>query len=93
MAKSAGIVKKGFCIHGARTLKKMGVLVFSHKKQPAENAVCGGDSWYCRKLFNFVGLPAVMLCKGFNFIATHVLCFLASARLSRLFVLYPTSTL
>ena len=44
---------------------------FSWKK-PAETHFVLGAAGIVGNQFKFVGLHAVMLCKGFNFIATHV---------------------
>ena len=44
---------------------------FSWKK-PAETHCVLGAAGIVGNQFKFVGLHAVMLCKGFNFIATHV---------------------
>ena len=41
-------------------------MLFLMKKQPAENAFCSGDSWYCRKQFQVCKLAWCQVVEGFE---------------------------
>ena len=51
-----------------------GVLAFLMKSNLVKTHFVVGTAGIVGNQFKFVGLHAVMLCKGFNFIAAHVFC-------------------